>query len=65
MDVRKTFKKSLKELLTQLVSVTALNTSQRYKRGRDKNEYKFSVRYIKSQNKILFLHWMHLASTTL
>ena len=37
--------KSLRELLTtQLVPLTKTNASHRHLRGRDKNEYKFTVR---------------------
>ena len=36
--------KSLGLLTTQLVPLTKTNASHRYLRGRDQNEYKFTVR---------------------
>ena len=46
MDIRKALLvKSLREFLTsQLPSVTTTNASHSYPRGRDQNEYKFTVR---------------------
>ena len=44
MDVRKPLLKSLKESLTiTACSDTTTNASHRYPRGRDQNEYKFTI----------------------
>ena len=46
MDIGKALLvKSSRDLLTQLVFVTATNASHRYPRGRDQNQYKFTVRW--------------------